>query len=79
MARYANAVQYTCKCMQQSYHLSLLQVPGDLFVVGDGDCGQFGLGEDVVEAPRPVPTVAGGQKVCIVFCQLLQLLPGLHF
>ena len=62
-------------CLQ----LSHLQVPGDLFVIGDGDCGQFGLGEDVVEATRPVPTVAGGQKVCAVFCLLLQLLPGLTF
>ena len=42
-------------------------MPGDLFVIGDGDCGQFGLGEDVVEATRPVPTVAGGQKVCTNF------------
>ena len=40
-----------------------MQVPGDLFVLGDGDCGQFGLGADVVEAPRPVPTTAGDQQV----------------
>ena len=40
-----------------------LQVAADLFVVGDGDCGQFGLGEDVVEAPRPLPTSAGEQQV----------------
>ncbi|KAL3156070.1 hypothetical protein ABBQ32_013058 [Trebouxia sp. C0010 RCD-2024] len=43
-------------------HTSHGKVPGDLFVIGDGDCGQFGLGEDVMEAPRPAPTVAGGQK-----------------
>ena len=63
--------------MQRPIHLPHLQVPGDLFVVGDGDCGQFGLGEDVVEAPRPVPTVAGGQKVCPVVFSLLQLLLSL--
>lgn len=42
---------------------ALHQVPADLFVIGDGDCGQFGLGEDVVEAPRPLPTIPGGQQV----------------
>lgn len=34
-----------------------------MFVIGDGDCGQFGLGEDLVEAPRPLPTAADGQQV----------------
>lgn len=51
-----------------------LQVSGDLFVIGDGDCGQFGLGEDVMEAPRPAPTVAGGQQVTTHPC-----LPEQHF
>ena len=27
---------------------------GDVFVFGTGDCGQFGRGEDVVEASRPI-------------------------
>lgn len=40
-----------------------LQVAADVFVIGDGDCGQFGLGEDVVEAPRPLPTAASNQQV----------------
>lgn len=38
----------------------ILQLAGSLFVIGDGDCGQFGLGEDVVEAPRPIPTSPAG-------------------
>lgn len=41
-------------------HISHGKVAGNLFVVGDGDCGQFGLGEDVVEAPRPIPTSPAG-------------------
>ncbi len=32
------------------------QEPGDVFVLGDGDCGQFGKGEDVTEALRPTPS-----------------------
>ena len=27
-----------------------------MFVLGDGDCGQFGKGEDVTEALRPAPS-----------------------
>jgi regulator of chromosome condensation len=26
---------------------------GDVFVVGSGDCGQLGLGQDVLEKERP--------------------------
>jgi len=29
---------------------------GDIFVFGTGDCGQFGRGEDVSEASRPIPS-----------------------
>lgn len=31
------------------------QTPCDPFMFGTGDCGQFGRGEDVVEAGRPIP------------------------
>ncbi|KAA6415269.1 MAG: regulator of chromosome condensation [Trebouxia sp. A1-2] len=41
-------------------HNSHGKLAGSLFVIGDGDCGQFGLGEDVVEAPRPIPTSPAG-------------------
>lgn len=39
------------------------QVPGQLFVFGDGDCGQLGLGEDVTERLRPFPLDVDGNKV----------------
>ncbi|KAI9144320.1 regulator of chromosome condensation 1/beta-lactamase-inhibitor protein II [Paraphysoderma sedebokerense] len=29
------------------------QVPGEVFVIGQGDCGQLGLGTDVLEAEKP--------------------------
>jgi alpha-tubulin suppressor-like RCC1 family protein len=28
-------------------------VPGEVFVVGSGDCGQLGLGPELFEKPRP--------------------------
>lgn len=40
-----------------------------MFVVGDGDCGQFGKGEDVTEALRPAPSPlpeAAGQARALV-------------
>lgn len=41
-----------------------LQVPGRLFLFGDGDCGQLGMGEEVTERLRPFPLdMAGGKKV----------------
>lgn len=41
-----------------------MQVPGSIFVFGDGDCGQLGLGEDVTERLRPFPLeLEGGRKV----------------
>lgn len=39
------------------------QVPAQLFVFGDGDCGQLGLGEDVTERLRPFPVDVDGKKV----------------
>lgn len=38
------------------------QRTGDLFVLGNVDCGQAGRGEDFLDAPRPVPTL-GDHKV----------------
>ena len=46
-----------------SFKLSVAQVPGDVFMLGTGDCGQFGLGEDVTEALRPNPSPLPGKKV----------------
>lgn len=34
-----------------------------MFVFGDGDCGQLGLGEDVTERQRPYPLAIEGKKV----------------
>ena len=39
------------------------QVPGEVFVFGDGDCGQLGLGEEVTERLRPFPLSVDGKKV----------------
>lgn len=40
-----------------------MQVPGDVFVFGDGDCGQLGLGEEVTERLRPFPLSVENKKV----------------
>ena len=40
-----------------------MQVSGDIFVIGDGDCGQLGRGEDVAEALRPAPSPIPDKKV----------------
>lgn len=34
-----------------------------MFVFGDGDCGQLGLGEEVTERLRPFPVSVDGKKV----------------
>lgn len=39
------------------------QGAGDLFVFGDGDCGQLGLGEDVTEKTRPAALTIDDAKV----------------
>lgn len=39
------------------------QVAGEVFVFGDGDCGQLGLGEEVTERLRPFPVSVDGKKV----------------
>ena len=33
---------------------SIQPKPGPVFVVGSGDCGQLGLGPDVLEAEKPM-------------------------
>ena len=43
-------------------HPSLQTTPGDVFVVGSGDYGQLGLGEDVTEKFRPGPLGINGEK-----------------
>ncbi|KDD73507.1 hypothetical protein H632_c2107p0, partial [Helicosporidium sp. ATCC 50920] len=44
------------------------QIAGQIFVFGDGDCGQLGLGEDVTEKLRPAPLSVGSNKVVQVVC-----------
>eukprot|EP00193_Tetraselmis_chui_P008055 CAMPEP_0177758854 /NCGR_PEP_ID=MMETSP0491_2-20121128/4413_1 /TAXON_ID=63592 /ORGANISM="Tetraselmis chuii, Strain PLY429" /LENGTH=376 /DNA_ID=CAMNT_0019274629 /DNA_START=108 /DNA_END=1235 /DNA_ORIENTATION=+ len=45
-------------------HPSHGTVPGTIFVLGDADCGQLGLGEDVTEKLRPGPVqLPYGKKV----------------
>ena len=39
------------------------QTPGDIFLFGDGDCGQLGMGEDVTERLRPFPLSLGPRVV----------------
>lgn len=39
-----------------------MQVAGEMFVIGDGDCGQLGKGEDVSEALRPAPSPIPGKQ-----------------
>ena len=36
-----------------------------MFVFGDGDCGQLGLGEEVTERLRPFPISVAGKKVSL--------------
>lgn len=49
--------------MHHGFLLGLLQTPGQVFVFGDGDCGQLGLGEDVTERLRPFPVSVEGKQV----------------
>lgn len=44
------------------------QVPGQIFVFGDGDCGQLGLGEDITERLRPFPVNVDNQRILQVAC-----------
>ena len=42
-----------------------MQEAGEVYVIGAGDCGQLGVGEDDVEALRArLSSVASGKKVC---------------
>ncbi|KAI8105517.1 hypothetical protein M9434_000102 [Picochlorum sp. BPE23] len=49
-------------------HVSHLKEKGTIFVFGDGDCGQLGLGEDVTEKLRPFPLDLEGTGVVQVVC-----------
>lgn len=54
--------------MLTGLHLWAAQTPGEVFVFGDGDCGQLGLGEDVTERLRPFPVSVDGRGVIQVAC-----------
>lgn len=44
--------------------MAAIQSPGEVFVIGAGDCGQLGVGEDDVEALRArLSSLASGVKV----------------
>jgi regulator of chromosome condensation len=45
-----------------------LQTPGEVFVFGDGDCGQLGLGEEVTERLRPFPVSIEDKPILQVAC-----------
>jgi regulator of chromosome condensation len=45
-----------------------MQAKGSVFVFGDGDCGQLGLGEDITERLRPAPLDIEGKKVVQIVC-----------
>ncbi|PSC70525.1 fructose bisphosphate aldolase [Micractinium conductrix] len=50
-------------------HASHGKVAGEMFLFGDGDCGQLGMGEEVTERLRPFPlSLPGGKKVLQVAC-----------
>ncbi|KAJ2600790.1 hypothetical protein H4R99_003213 [Coemansia sp. RSA 1722] len=38
-------------------------VSGTVFVFGNGDCGQLGLGEDMVERKKPFPVALDGESI----------------
>lgn len=69
---------YICSKTRYEYQTqpTIVQIPGEVFVFGDGDCGQLGLGEDVTERLRPFPVDIDGKKVHIqsVCCRDLTLL-----
>jgi alpha-tubulin suppressor-like RCC1 family protein len=59
------------KCVQPLQHghyigkCIYMQVNGTVYVLGSGDCGQLGLGEDVSEKLRPGPVyLPDDSKVC---------------
>ncbi|CAL8462036.1 g1567 [Coccomyxa elongata] len=49
--------------LQPVEHFSHLKVAGEVYVLGEGDCGQLGKGEDVAEAPRPQLSPIPGEQV----------------
>lgn len=51
------------KTLLDDVDLFLVQVAGEIFVLGEGDCGQLGKGEDVAEAPRPQLSPIPGKQV----------------
>jgi hypothetical protein len=54
--------------------LYMAQVAGEVFVIGDGDCGQLGKGEDVCEASRPSPSPILDRQVWTALPSILSLL-----
>ena len=40
-----------------------MQVPGEIYVLGEGADGQLGKGEDVQDALRPAPSPISGKQV----------------
>ena len=68
---YSFAVEHhdTKHTIVQAPSCTILQVPGHMFVIGDADCGQFGLGEDEMSAPRPRPTDIAGKQVNVATSQ----------
>ena len=52
-------------CLLERKCGAALQEAGEVYVIGAGDCGQLGVGEDDVEALRArLSSVASGMKVC---------------
>ena len=51
-------------------HPSHLHTPGEVMVLGQGDVGQLGLGEDVMERKKPFPVgdALEGKNVVQVSC-----------
>ncbi|KAI3438963.1 hypothetical protein D9Q98_001377 [Chlorella vulgaris] len=62
------AVAVPKQALQAIEHESHNTVPGEVFVFGDGDCGQLGLGEDVTERLRPCPVSVDGKQVLQIAC-----------
>ena len=51
-------------CSADASRTPSVQVAGEMFLFGDGDCGQLGMGEEVTERLRPFPlSLPGGKKV----------------
>ncbi|KAL4446354.1 hypothetical protein ABPG77_003161 [Micractinium sp. CCAP 211/92] len=57
------------EALQPVEHASHGKIAGEVFLFGDGDCGQLGMGEEVTERLRPFPlSIDGGKKVLQIAC-----------